>query len=201
MSRSNKSQVDSMPASMSRASTSEKAPAMPSAAIMTYLRLNRSAITPPKGESRAVGRSAATPAAASRSAEFSVVVMYQSAAKVAAQVARMEAAWPDQMSAMVSFQLWGNRWPLALTSILGAVASVVGTADDSAAEFAVCSLDCANSSLMAVLLICESVMLSSFMVNCGVTTRSSARYEKDSEQRLKGAQGTKPERVESRPRD
>lgn len=201
MSRSNKSQVDSMPASMSRASTSEKAPAMPSAAIMTYLRLNRSAITPPKGESRAVGRSAATPAAASRSAEFSVVVMYQSAAKVAAQVARMEAAWPDQMSAMVPFQLWGKRWPLALTSILGAVASVVGTADDSAAEFAVCSLDCANSSLMAVLLICESVMLSSFMVNCGVTTRSSARYEKDSEQRLKGAQGTKPERVESRPRD
>lgn len=180
---------------MSRASTSENAPAMPSAAIMTYLRLNRSAITPPKGESRAVGRSAATPAAASRSAEFSVVVMYQSAAKVAAQVARMEAACPDQMSAMVSFQLWGNRWPLALTSILGAVASVVGTADDSAAEFAVCSLDCANSSLMAVLLICESVMLSSFMVNCGVTTRSSARYEKDSEQRLKGAQGTKPERV------
>lgn len=184
-----------MPASMSRASTSENAPAMPSAAIMTYLRLNRSAITPPKGESSAVGRSAATPAAASRSAEFSVVVMYQSAAKVAAQVARMEAACPDQMSAMVPFQLWGNRWPLALTSILGAVASVVGTADDSAAEFAVCSLDCANSSLMAVLLICESVMLSSFMVNCGVTTRSSARYEKDSEQRLKGAQGTKPERV------
>lgn len=31
-----------------------------------------------------MGRSAATPAAASRSAEFSVVVMYQSAAKVAA---------------------------------------------------------------------------------------------------------------------
>lgn len=186
---------------MSRASTSENAPAMPSAAIMTYLRLNRSAITPPKGESSAVGRSAATPAAASRSAEFSVVVMYQSAAKVAAQVARMEAACPDQMSAMVPFQLWGNRWPLALTSILGAVASVVGTAGESAVESAVCSLACVSVSLMAVLLICESVMLSSFMVNCGVTTRSSVRREKDSEQRLKDAQGTKPEHVERRPRD
>lgn len=138
-----------MPASMSRASTSEKAPAMPSAAIMTYLRLNRSAITPPKGESRAVGRSAATPAAASRSAEFSVVVMYQSAAKVAAQVARMEAACPDQISAMVPFQLQGNRWPFALTSARAAVASAVGAADGSAVEFAVCSLGCVSLSLMA----------------------------------------------------
>lgn len=184
-----------MPASMSRASTSEKAPAMPSAAIMTYLRLNRSAITPPKGESKAVGRSAATPAAASRSAEFSVVVMYQSAAKVAAQVARMEAACPDQMSAMVPFQLWGSRWPFALTSALTAVASAAGAADESAAESAVCSLACVSVSLMAVLLICESVMLSSFMVNCGVTTWSSVRREKDSEQRLKDAQGTEPERI------
>lgn len=147
-----------MPASMSRASTSENAPAMPSAAIMTYLRLNRSAITPPKGESKAVGRSAATPAAASRSAEFSVVVMYQSAAKVAAQVARMEAACPDQMSAMVPFQLWGSRWPFALTSTHAAVSSAVGAAGESAAESAVCSLDCVSLSLMAVLLICESVM-------------------------------------------
>lgn len=148
-----------MPASMSRASTSEKAPAMPSAAIMTYLRLNRSAITPPKGESRAVGRSAATPAAASRSAEFSVVVMYQSAAKVAAQVARMEAACPDQMSAMVPFQLWGSRWPFALTSAFAPVAEAVGAAGESAAESAVWSLGCVSLSLMAVLLICESVML------------------------------------------
>lgn len=190
-----------MPASMSRASTSENAPAMPSAAIMTYLRLNRSAITPPKGESRAVGRSAATPAAASRSAEFSVVVMYQSAAKVAAQVARMEAACPDQMSAMVPFQLQGNRWPFALTSTLTAVSSAVGAAGESAAESAVCSLACVSLSLMAVLLICESVMLSSFMVNCGVTTRSSVRCEKDFEQRLKDAQGTKPEHVKRRLRD
>lgn len=75
------------------------------------------------------------------------------------------------------------------------MASAVGVADGSAVESAVCSLGCVSLSLMAVLLICESVMLSSFMVNCGVTTRSSARYEKDSEQRLKGAQGTKPERV------
>ena len=148
-----------MPASMSRASTSEKAPAMPSAAIMTYLRLNRSAITPPKGESRAVGRSAATPAAASRSAEFSVVVMYQSAAKVAAQVARMEAACPDQMSAMVPFQLWGSRWPFALTSAFAPAAEAVGAAGESAAESAVWSLGCVSLSLMAVLLICESVML------------------------------------------
>lgn len=96
-----------------------------------------------------MGRSAATPAAASRSAEFSVVVMYQSAAKVAAQVARMEAAWPDQMSAMVPFQLWGSRWPFALTSALTAVASAVGTAGESAAESAVWSLGCASLSLMA----------------------------------------------------
>lgn len=190
-----------MPASMSRASTSENAPAMPSAAIMTYLRLNRSAITPPKGESKAVGRSAATPAAASRSAEFSVVVMYQSAAKVAAQVARMEAACPDQISAMVPFQLWGSRWPFALTSTHAAVSSAVGATDESAVESAVCSLDCVSLSLMAVLLICESVMLSISMVNCGVTTRSSGRCEKDFEQRLKDAQRTKPEHVERHPRD
>ena len=169
-----------MPASMSRASTSEKAPAMPSAAIMTYLRLNRSAITPPKGESKAVGRSAATPAAASRTAEFSVVVIYQSAAKVAAQVARMEAACPDQISAMVPFQLRGNKWPFAFTSKaeLVPVASAVGAVGESAAESAVWSLDRASLSLMAGLLICESVMLSSSMVNCGVTTRSSIRCEK-----------------------
>lgn len=50
----------------------------------------------------------------------------------------------------------------------------------------------ASLSFMAVLLICESVMLSSSMVNCGVTTRSSGRCEKDFEQRSKDAQGTKP---------
>ena len=60
---------------------------------------------------------------------------------------------------------------------------------------------CVSVSLMAVLLICESVMLSSSMVNCGVTTRSSVRCEKDFEQRLKDAQGTKPEHVKRRLRD
>lgn len=81
------------------------------------------------------------------------------------------------------------------------MASAVGAADGSAVESAVCSLGCVSLSLMAVLLICESVMLSSFMVNCGVTTRSSVRCEKDFEQRLKDAQGTKPECVERRSRD
>ena len=69
------------------ASTSENSPAVPSAMIMTFLRLSRSAATPPRGESSATGRSDAAEASESHTGEDVVSVTNQMAAKLAAQVA------------------------------------------------------------------------------------------------------------------
>lgn len=67
---------------------SDAMPARPSAAIMTALRLCRSARVPPSGASSAVGRSPATPASASVAAEDVVAVMCHITAKVAIWVDR-----------------------------------------------------------------------------------------------------------------
>ena len=91
----------------------EKTPAIPSARIMTHLRLYLSATTPPRGDKSAVGKRAAIPPAASMAAE---VVIYHKAAKVAAQVAKIEAACPLQIRAIVCFQVAGRGWLLAFNT-------------------------------------------------------------------------------------
>ena len=63
-----------------------------------------------------MGSNAATPASESTNAESVVVVTYHNTAKVAAQVARIETACPDQMMAMARFQCPGSGCPFAFTS-------------------------------------------------------------------------------------
>ena len=99
-----RSSSDSVPATDSNAITRENAPAIPSTAMMSHRLLKRSAATPPKGESSAVGSSAAMPTTDRASADSSAVVTCQITAKVAAQVASTENAWPVHITAIALFQ-------------------------------------------------------------------------------------------------
>ena len=91
-SSASKSHGSSKPPRKSSASASENSPATPSAASMTNLRLKRSAATPPSGLSNATGSREDADASESHTAEDVVSVMYQMAAKLAAQVANTETA-------------------------------------------------------------------------------------------------------------
>lgn len=102
---------------MATAKSSENAPAHPSARIITRFRLNRSATTPPKGLKSATGRSDAADASDSHTGEDVFSVMNQMAAKLAATVAKMDAACPHQITATVASQPFGKGWPVAFKSV------------------------------------------------------------------------------------
>ena len=112
------------PASTAMPKTSENSPVHPSARTITRLRLNRSAATPPRGLSNATGRSDAAEASESHTAEEVVSVMYQIAAKLAAQVEKIDTAWPLQMIAMRASQFCGRGFPCASAFLASRMALV-----------------------------------------------------------------------------